>query len=95
MANQQSATRSGGMGMRMGPGGGGRMTGETAKNTRVTTNRLLQYLQPYRPQLIGVAILVLITTGLNLAGPILIGRAIDQHIIDANLTGLQLSLIHI
>ncbi|MEM7030722.1 MAG: ABC transporter ATP-binding protein [Chloroflexota bacterium] len=93
MTNQRSGGEAQNM-MRMGPGGGGgRPTGETAKNTKATTNRLLEYLSPYRAQLIGVAILVLITTGLNLAGPILIGRAIDQHIMAANVTGLTSTVL--
>jgi ATP-binding cassette subfamily B multidrug efflux pump len=74
--------------LRLGPGGGGRLTGETAKDTRGTILRLSGYLKPYRRQLGGVAMLVIVSTLLNLAGPILFGRAIDDYIASADLEGL-------
>lgn len=68
--------------------GGGRPTGETARNPRATTRRLFGYLKPYRWQLVAVAVLVTAGTLMNLAGPILLGRAIDIHITAGDLPGL-------
>ncbi|MBN1994309.1 MAG: ABC transporter ATP-binding protein, partial [Anaerolineae bacterium] len=74
--------------------GGGPLTGESAQNTRATAWRLLTYLQPYRWRLVSVAGLVVVDTLLSLAGPILLGRAIDHYIIPANVSGLlQIALL--
>jgi len=48
----------------------------------------LLYAQPYTAQLIGVAALVIISSFSSLAGPILLGRAIDGFISTADLPGL-------
>ncbi len=61
--------------------GGGTLTGEGAKTVRATIGRLFKYARPYASQLTIVAILVIIGTIATLAGPILIGIAIDQAII--------------
>ena len=74
--------------VRLGFGGGGRLTGESAHNTRSTIYRLLTYLSPYKKQLIVVTLLVVIATALNLAGPILLGVAIDDYIIPGDASGL-------
>lgn len=84
MTKQSSTTTA----VRFGAHGGGRLTGEAAQNTRETVQRLLRYLQPYRARLITVGLLVLVSTGLNLAGPILLGRIIDNYVIPGNPTGL-------
>jgi ATP-binding cassette, subfamily B, multidrug efflux pump len=56
--------------------------------------KLLNYLGPYRPTLLLVALLVLIVTAANLLGPILVGRAIDNYVVPRDLPGLlRLSLI--
>jgi ATP-binding cassette subfamily B multidrug efflux pump len=68
--------------------GGGRPTGETAKDTRSTTLRLFGYLKLYRRQLVAVAAMVIVSTGAGLAGPVLIGVAIDENILPGNLDGL-------
>ena len=79
--------------IRLGMGGGGRLTGEAAQDTRATLRKLLNYLGPYRRMLLLVAVLVLIVTAANLMGPILVGRAIDEYVIPRDLHGLaQLSL---
>ncbi len=79
--------------IRLGMGGGGRLTGEAAQDTRATLRTLLNYLGPYRRMLLLVAVLVLIVTAANLMGPILVGRAIDEYVIPRDLHGLaQLSL---
>jgi len=78
--------------VRFGHGGGGQLTGEAAADTGKTIRRLLTYLRPYRTRLLLVGALVLLSTAGNLAGPILLGRAIDNYVIPGNLSGLvQLS----
>jgi ATP-binding cassette subfamily B multidrug efflux pump len=75
--------------VRMGFGiGRGRSSGESPKDTRATMLRLLSYLKPYRWRLLLVAGLVIIGTLLSLAGPILLGRAIDQYITPGDVSGL-------
>jgi ATP-binding cassette, subfamily B, multidrug efflux pump len=62
------------------PGPGGRGQGariEKAKDTKKTVRRLLAYLSPYRWALISVFVLVIMSTGFELAGPALMGRALD------------------
>lgn len=80
--------------VRFGHGGGGMLTGEAADDTGTTVRRLLTYLRPYQVKLILVTLLVLVTTAGNLAGPILLGRAIDNYVIPGDFTGLtQLALL--
>lgn len=74
--------------IRFGHGGGANLTGESARNVRSTTRRLLGYARPYRLQLLGVTLLVLVSTAAGLAGPILLGRAIDQYVIPGDISGL-------
>ncbi len=74
--------------VRLGGGGGFRLTGEAAKNSRDTILRLLSYLRPYYPKLMLVVCMVLISTGLGLLGPILLGRIIDIYVIPRNPDGL-------
>lgn len=84
-ASQNSQTQAR---MGFGFGGGGRPTGESAKNTRSTVIRLLGYLKPYHWRLVTVAVLVIVGTVMNLAGPILLGRAIDHYIAVGDVAGL-------
>jgi len=72
----------------MGGHGGGRPTGEKAKDRRGTLRRLSDYLQPYHRRLLLVALLVVLGTLLGLIGPALLGRAIDQYVIHADIEGL-------
>ncbi|MCY3833358.1 MAG: ABC transporter ATP-binding protein [Chloroflexi bacterium] len=72
----------------MGGHGGGRPTGEKAKDRRGTLLRLSDYLKPYHGRLLLVALLVVLGTLLGLIGPALQGRAIDQYVIHADLEGL-------
>ncbi|MEZ4622134.1 MAG: ABC transporter ATP-binding protein [Caldilineaceae bacterium] len=74
--------------VRFGHGGGGMLTGEAAGDTGKTIRRLLTYLRPYRARLLLVSGLVILSTAGNLAGPILLGRAIDNYVIPGDLTGL-------
>lgn len=84
MTRQSSPTSQ----VRFGAHRGGMMTGEAAQNTRATVQRLLRYLRPYRTRLLLVSGLVLVSTALNLAGPILLGRAIDTYVIPRDGAGL-------
>ncbi|MBK7917103.1 MAG: ABC transporter ATP-binding protein [Chloroflexi bacterium] len=80
--------------VRLGYGGGMRLTGESARNTRQTVQRLLWYARPYTPQLLIVALFVIVSTASGLIGPILFGRAIDQFVMPKDLVGLgRLALI--
>ena len=74
--------------LRLGPGGGQVRTGETARHARATTRRLLNYARPYWARLIVVALLVIAGTAASLAGPILLGQAIDRYIAAGDLPGL-------
>src|SRR5687768_8529015 len=67
-----------------GPGGPGqRFTGEIkrAKDTRGTIRRVWDYLRRQRIALIVTALMVVITSGLTVLGPYLMGRAIDTYIL--------------
>ncbi len=75
-------------GMRIGMGGGGRPTGEAARHPRQTLRRLFGYLHQFRTHIVLVAMLVMGSTALGLAGPILLGRAIDLYIAPGDRTGL-------
>ena len=70
--------------------GGGRPTGEKARDRRGTLRRLADYLQPYHARLILVAALVFVATALGLAGPALLARAIDAYVIHHDADGLAL-----
>lgn len=61
---------------------------ERAANPRGTLARLALYLRPYRAALALVILLVIIYTLLGLAGPYLMGRAIDQFIGGKDIPGL-------
>jgi len=75
--------------VRLGFGGGAQHTGEEAQHSSDTIKRLLGYARPYTIQLIGVAGLVIVSTFSSLAGPILLGKAIDEFISTSDLPGLM------
>ncbi len=80
---------------RGGPGGM-RMPGkiERPKDTRSTLLRLWGYLKLQKRALIATALIVAITTVLNLLGPYLLGLAIDRYILPGDLPGLaRISLV--
>ena len=64
------------------------LTGEAARDTRSTVRRLLAYLKPYWRSISVVAVLAIFSTLLGLAGPILIGQAIDTYIAGNDQGGL-------
>ncbi|MBN2146296.1 MAG: ABC transporter ATP-binding protein [Anaerolineales bacterium] len=59
-----------------------------SKNTRGVLRRLWAYLERQRWVLIGTALLVIITSIVDLLGPFLMGLAIDAYISKADLAGL-------
>ncbi len=79
--------------VRIGGSGGQRLTGESAQETRKTTLRLLGYLKPYRIRILIVTVLVLTSTLVGLAGPILLGVAIDDHVMAGQLAGLAQTML--
>ncbi len=83
-----STSRSERPAVRLGSGGGIPLTGEAARDTRSTLRRLFAFLKPYWRSLTIVAILAIFSTLLGLAGPILIGQAIDIHIAGLDPDGL-------
>ena len=74
--------------VRLGSGGGVTLTGEAARDTRSTVRRLLAYLKPYWRSISVVTVLAIFSTLLGLAGPILIGQAIDTYIAGNDQNGL-------
>ena len=73
------------------PGPGGKHRGariEKARDMRGTLHRLLATLRPYRWALVGVLMLVIVSTPLDLLVPYLIGVAIDRFIAAGDLAGL-------
>ncbi len=64
------------MGPRRGHGRGG-MPAEKPKNIKETVKKLLKYIGKSRFQLIALIVIMLVTTGLSLAGPALQGYAIN------------------
>jgi ATP-binding cassette subfamily B protein len=80
--------------VRLGHGGGVNLTGESASKPSATIRRLMQYALPYRNRLIIVVAFVLFSTASGLAGPIILGRAIDLYVVPGDLSGLlQLTVI--
>ncbi len=72
----------------MQPRGGRPARFEKARNPRNAALRLVTYLSPFRRSLIFVLVSVVIYTLLGLAGPYLMGRAIDQFIVTKQVAGL-------
>jgi ATP-binding cassette subfamily B multidrug efflux pump len=62
---------------------------EKPRNSAQAVQRLLHYLSPFRSKLVAVAILVVLYSLLGLAGPYLIGLAIDRFIVQKNVAGLE------
>lgn len=62
------------------------------KDTKATLNRLWHYLRHQKWGLIIAAMLVVTSTGLQLVGPYLLGRAIDEAIIPGDM-GLLLKIV--
>lgn len=76
-----------------GPGGSPARTTERAKDAQGALRRLMRYLQPHRGPLLLVILAAALGTGLALAAPYLMGRAIDQLIQNNPATLLKLVLL--
>lgn len=76
-------------------GPGARFATETprVKDPRGTLRRLWGYLRQQRLGLVLAVILITITTSLQLAGPYLLGVAIDQYILQGDMPGLMRILL--
>ena len=87
---KQSKGPSGGMhGMGRGP-----RSVEKAKDTKTTLKRIASYFATYKTELIIVFILVVLYSLAGLAGPYLLGVAIDDYITEKDLPGLtRISLV--
>jgi len=66
---------------------------EKAHDTSNTLRRLSVYLKPYWLGLLGVFVLLVLDTLLQLAGPFLIGRAVDQFILEGDRLGLTRNML--
>ncbi|HXL05100.1 MAG TPA: ABC transporter ATP-binding protein, partial [Bacillota bacterium] len=54
------------------------MPGEKPKDFKGTLKRLMEYLKPYRLQLLAVVLMSILGTGFGIAGPKIMGKAITQ-----------------
>jgi len=61
---------------------------ESATDMRKTVSRLLGYVRPYGLGVTGILVLVVLSTGLGLAGPLLMGIAVDRFIQVGDISGL-------
>lgn len=66
------------------------MSSAKVKDHKGTLKRIWSYLKSQRLQLIGVFILVVLSSVFSLAGPLLIGKAIDDYILPGDFSGLLL-----
>jgi ATP-binding cassette subfamily B protein len=88
MAKRSENRQGGPMSNRPGRGHAGFGAGEKAQDARGTLLRLWAYLKRERWVLTGVVALVVATSALNVAGPALMGVAIDRFIAQGDLAGL-------
>ena len=86
-STQQTSAAPAGAAMGRGPGGFGRAI-ERAKNPRDTVMRLVPYFARFKLQMTLVLISVVVYTLLGLAGPYLMGQAIDHFIVNKQVDGL-------
>jgi ATP-binding cassette subfamily B protein len=87
MSEQKQTSSRTAMAPRRGPGGHGGPI-ETAKDARTSLRRLAAYLKPHTVMLVVVFVLVILYTTLALAGPYLMGVAIDQYLSLKDASGL-------
>jgi len=66
---------------------------ERVGNTGAVLRRLLRYLSPFRLQLSGALVLVIVYALVQAAGPALIGRAIDVYIVQKDVVGLGQTML--
>ncbi|ALC92438.1 multidrug ABC transporter ATP-binding protein [Bacillus sp. FJAT-18017] len=75
--------------------GPSRKKAEKAKNWTATVKKLWDYLSVKKGGIITVLFLVILSTGLSLLGPVLIGRTVDHYIVTKETEGLFALLIGI
>src|SRR6266700_1975474 len=73
--------------------GSARGTGQERIQSGVLLRRLLRYLAPFRLQLLGALVLVIITALVQAIGPALIARAIDVNITQKDFQGLTQTML--
>src|SRR6266853_1755734 len=73
--------------------GSSRGTGQERIQSGALLRRLLRYLTPFRLQLIGALVLVIISALVQAIGPALIARAIDLNIILKDYQGLTMTML--
>jgi ABC-type multidrug transport system fused ATPase/permease subunit len=66
---------------------------EKAQDMGKTLRRLAAYLKPYWLPLLGVGVLLIVGTLLQLAAPYLIGRAVDEFIVAEDRQGLAMTML--
>ena len=66
---------------------------EKPQETGRVARRLVGELAPFRPQLLGILALILVSAGANAAGPWLVGRAIDTNIVTGRGDGLTQTML--
>ena len=66
--------------------------GERASNWKSVLSRIWQLVDEQRALLITVLALVVVTSGLALLGPFMVGRIIDNHIVKGEFEGLSLNI---
>ena len=64
-----------------------------ARNTSAVLRRMMDYLKPYWLQLLAVLLLLIVGTLAQLAGPYLIGLAVDKFIAGGDKTGLARTML--
>ena len=73
--------------------GSGRVDGQERIQSGTLLLRLLRYLSPFRLQLLGALVLVIISALVQAIGPALIARAIDVNITQKDLQGLTMTML--
>src|SRR6266699_597131 len=73
--------------------GSGRVDGQERIQSGALLRRLLRYLAPFRLQLLGALVLVIITALVQALGPALIARAIDVNITQKDFQGLTQTML--
>lgn len=93
MTSTQSQRGSADLASRRGPGGPIDPTASRDENSSRTFRRLLEYVRPWRFQVIVAAVLVVVSSISALLAPWLQGRAIDEFIGNRDRGGLQLIVL--
>src|SRR5256884_5098840 len=73
--------------------GSGRVDGQERIQSGALLLRLLRYLTPFRLQLLGALVLIIISALIQAIGPALIARAIDVNITQKDLQGLTMTML--